>query len=852
MLQPEEVANQAELLDRLCYQVVSGSEIQRSEIAEKEDFRVRIEQLIRRVITDHEQEQAQRWDFPSPSVELKCFGSLSSGFATKASDMDLALLSPLSRVQPDDNGSPIPRLIEKALLEAGIGARLLTRTRVPIIKLCERPPEALYRDLLAQREKWETGLDNENQDDNEDHGQDHDEPENGANNEDSRHDEATQADSEDTKFEVPSPDGGEPQRFYLRQTGSSLENYFGTAKKVLRKAGGRDVRTPTINTFTDLEWDILNRVCRAFVRGLSDPDLRQRLEGYPSLSFHPGYNNPDRHSLMTTLTQVEGEDALQRWAQWMTREGIEPDPHTEEAILAWMRAQRKTTYGVDPVAYNRELQILFDRMKRLPSFQVALLEQGHEESPTQYHSRACSIMEDVGSSQLGVPRGLEQAIIGQYISGIHPKEIKSGVIRHVESTSEPLSLDAVARRHKSLQLGREFSRALDKNLYDAQHAEDVRAYIELLQSPLRKTEKGHLRYDFVVPMSKTTLPLVTKIKALNDPHTLAPNQPKPKYKDTLEFPKSNAGVQCDINFSAHLALQNTILLRCYSRTDPRVRPMVLFIKHWAKVRGINSGYRGTLSSYGYVMMVLHYLVNVAQPFVCPNLQHLAPPPPPHLSPAEVESIYHFRGYNIQFWRNEEEIMHLASRNQLNHNTDSIGHLLRGFFEYFAQSGFMSNGNGKGFDWGRDVLSLRTQGGLLSKQAKGWTGAKTVYEVQRDSPTPGAKATPTSGNNSDVSTVVAPVKPQGKSEDIKEVRLRYLFAIEDPFETDHNVARTVTHNGIVSIRDEFRRAWRIIKAAGNGDVGEDLLQEVIEERKADQTSFADLLHEIHGPVIFDDE
>ena len=55
---------------------------------------------------------------------------------------------------------------------------------------------------------------------------------------------------------------------------------------------------------------------------------------------------------------------------------------------------------------------------------------------------------------------------------------------------------------------------------------------------------------------------------------------------------------------------------------------------------------------------------------------------------------------------------------------------------------------------------------------------------------------------------------------KEVRHRYLFAIEDPFELAHNVARTVTHNGIVAIRDEFRRSWRIIQAEGRGQTPHD--------------------------------
>lgn len=267
--------------------------------------------------------------------------------------------------------------------------------------------------------------------------------------------------------------------------------------------------------------------------------------------------------------------------------------------------------------------------------------------------------------------------------------------------------------------------------------------------------------------------------------------------------------------------------------------MVLFVKHWAKVRAINSGYRGTLSSYGYVLMVLHYLVNVARPFVCPNLQQLAPRPPPDLPAAEFERTVQFRGYNIQFWRNENEIMHLAASHQLNHNTESVGRLLRGFFEYFAQTGILSSGQGKGFDWGRDVLSLRTQGGLLSKQEKGWTGAKTVFEVQE-----AAIAHPGKGDQM-ASDHAEPGHPLHKGDEVKEVRHRYLFAVEDPFELDHNVARTVTHNGIVSIRDEFRRAWRIIRTAEGGVPNEDLLQDVKDDQDS-SSSLSRLLDEIHGP------
>jgi terminal uridylyltransferase len=43
-----------------------------------------------------------------------------------------------------------------------------------------------------------------------------------------------------------------------------------------------------------------------------------------------------------------------------------------------------------------------------------------------------------------------------------------------------------------------------------------------------------------------------------------------------------------------------------------------------------------------------------------------------------------------------------------------------------------------------------------------------------------------------------------------------------------VARTVTHRGIVAIRDEFRRAWKILQAVGTGQEPEGgIFDEVVE-------------------------
>jgi terminal uridylyltransferase len=184
-------------------------------------------------------------------------------------------------------------------------------------------------------------------------------------------------------------------------------------------------------------------------------------------------------------------------------------------------------------------------------------------------------------------------------------------------------------------------------------------------------------------------------------------------------------------------------------------------------------------------------MNVAYPPVIPNLQRCSRQ---YSSRARQEQDL-VQGCNVQFWSNREEIVANANANRLTRNRESVSSLLLGFFEYFA---FPSQG--RGFNWVRETISIRTEGGLLSKQEKGWTGVKT---------------------------------------DDTGFRNWNLLAIEDPFEINHNVARTVTYNGMTSIRNEFRRARMIVNRvqqipgvgwewrANGGSVGEDFLAEAIE-------------------------
>ncbi|KAJ7619372.1 hypothetical protein FB45DRAFT_1033238 [Roridomyces roridus] len=226
----------------------------------------------------------------------------------------------------------------------------------------------------------------------------------------------------------------------------------------------------------------------------------------------------------------------------------------------------------------------------------------------------------------------------------------------------------------------------------------------------------------------------------------------PIVKLTLDpSPGLPQGIACDIGFENRLALENTRLLMCYAMIDPtRVRTMVLFLKVWSKRRKINSPYKGTLSSYGYVLLVIYFLVHVKNPPVLPNLQQMPP-----LRPITKEDT-HVAGYNTWFFDDVE----LLRTRWHSENNESVAELLIDFFRYYARD----------FSYNTGVASIRA--GLLKKLTKGW--------------------------QNDLSA--------GRYHDSRE---RNRLCIEDPFELDFNVGRCVTKDGLYTIRGEFMRASRIL-------------------------------------------
>ncbi|PBP24000.1 cid13-like poly(A) RNA polymerase [Diplocarpon rosae] len=838
----QDLADQSSHLEQLLERLIPEVVIDPQEENEKEKFRSVVELACRDAVAKYERTDVGNEEFDASTVELQCFGSMRTGFATKASDMDLALLTPKSSPPADSPESLIPRLLEKKLLTLGYGARLLTRTRVPIIKLCEKPTEKLRSDLLQERQKWETGFIS----DNEDNG--HIDPKqipvvDPVEKTLSTHESSCAKSKPHQRNDVESYD--EMLANLKQKEEQSLGDFCNTAKRLLRRLGGRDI-TLNSSALNKDEAKILNDVCKAFISGLSSKVLATRLCQYHSIL--PLYDSSLpflQRSLHGVSTQVDGERLALAWNSRQLTEPQEKLEHDSAKLIEeWCLLQDRVDPFGDPTIYNRQLYMACEKLKKINSIQLVVLEQIQNEEAVSYQARAQKIMDELmGQDQTLLGPIVRPIVVSRYIDGIVNPQIRH-ILRgtdHGEATLRQIGL-----QHRVLQLALDYEHALEVGVYNDSDRAAVEKYVELLRS--RKFS------DPAAPKDDGEAALIAKMRALPDPSLTSLNKARDRYKDHLEFPKTGVGIQCDINFSAQLGIHNTQLLRCYSQSDPRVKNMILFIKHWANVRGINTPYRGTLSSYGYVLMVLHYLVNVVRPFVCVNLQSMNKDPPPFLPPAEVQARMTCQDRDVRFWRNEDEIRNLADRKLLNHNHDPIGLLLRGFFEYYAHSGQMSSGYSRGFDWGREVLSLRTTGGVLTKQEKGWVGAKTVIQTITIAapPTRYSATLPEAVDYADASSgVQAPKTPKVSLktvEETKEIRYRYLFAIEDPFELDHNVARTVTHNGIVSIRDEFRRAWRLIKGIGKHYGGQEgQLLDPISTNPDEKNGSRELMESIHGPA-----
>ncbi|KAI8852714.1 hypothetical protein BC829DRAFT_57749 [Chytridium lagenaria] len=165
-------------------------------------------------------------------------------------------------------------------------------------------------------------------------------------------------------------------------------------------------------------------------------------------------------------------------------------------------------------------------------------------------------------------------------------------------------------------------------------------------------------------------------------------------------------VSCDVNVNNTIALRNTVLIKTYVEIDPRVKPIIMVVKHWAKQRVLNDAAKGgTLSSYCWVMMLINFLQTRSPP-ILPSLHAIYlqklkswTPSNPPLHQVIID------GVDCTF---EEDLTHLQHYGAK--NTETLGHLLYAFFLHYATT----------FDYTTDVVSVR-HGAVLTKRRRGGIG-----------------------------------------------------------------------------------------------------------------------------------
>jgi DNA polymerase sigma len=231
------------------------------------------------------------------------------------------------------------------------------------------------------------------------------------------------------------------------------------------------------------------------------------------------------------------------------------------------------------------------------------------------------------------------------------------------------------------------------------------------------------------------------------------------------FKDPASGLDCDLSLHNALAIRNTDLLLTYSCLDHRVRSLAYVIKRWARHRKMNSPGDGTLSSYGFVLCLIHYLQIIEVP-ILPNLQGLPSDWDGEvLSGKPVDqvnfdiSITDNTPCNTYFLKPTQKQFTLL-QNEAKKNKMTTSELLFGFFEYYAWK----------FDYRRDIVSIN---------------------MNRFSPQP----------------MRANMKLYKAEIDCWSIHDR--LSIEDPFESFYNVAHVIKPVQMAYIRREFLRAHTLL-------------------------------------------
>ncbi|XP_068699162.1 poly(A) RNA polymerase GLD2-like isoform X1 [Montipora foliosa] len=153
----------------------------------------------------------------------------------------------------------------------------------------------------------------------------------------------------------------------------------------------------------------------------------------------------------------------------------------------------------------------------------------------------------------------------------------------------------------------------------------------------------------------------------------------------------------DISVDIHNSIFNTYLQKCYANMDPRVIPLVVNVKHWAKMAGITGARDHMLSGFAVVLLVIYYLQIGCTPPVLPSLQAINPS---HFSTSSSAAVTADKLTSGS--------LPLFVTTYRSNNNETLGNLLVGFFKFYCD-----------FNW-HQVLSVRLAGPRSVPCDRKWT------------------------------------------------------------------------------------------------------------------------------------
>jgi len=289
------------------------------------------------------------------------------------------------------------------------------------------------------------------------------------------------------------------------------------------------------------------------------------------------------------------------------------------------------------------------------------------------------------------------------------------------------------------------------------------AIIREVTRQLRRNRMGHIQ-----PIAHARVPILKKVTGRGPPY--------------------------DISVDRRLGIVNSEMILCYIRLDARVAPLCQLVKRWSKTYSINNSQNGLLSSYAFVILVLHFL---QRRLVIPNLQQDLTAPRNIVEGLDC-TYSELRGYKSP-------------------NSCSIGQLFLEFLVYYAH-----------FDYEHQVISIKHSGELRKADRKlkapsATSGRSTAKQRKEEEPSDedeegdddmdeDADHDQDEDEDEDAEDEDAEDEDEDDKEyDVSEVERttarssakvqtwqKFVMCIEDPFE-DRNLAAVITMHKLDCLR-----------------------------------------------------